>query len=81
MVNVLLGALRLVAWSQKPASRVGCPAGLQSGRLGVVVLSVSVFTWDVLEDDTPESLDVDGTSDLGIVDVRGAEITLRSDPV
>jgi len=69
VVNVLLGALGLVAWSKKPASRVRCSAGLQSGRLGVVVLSVAVFTRNVLENDTPEALDVDGTPDLGVVDV------------
>ena len=81
MVDVLLSALGLVARSQEPASGVGGSASLQPGGLGVVVLAVAVFLWDVLEDDAPEALDVDGASDLGVVDVGRAEVTLRSDPV
>ena len=38
VVDLLLGALRLVTWGQESASRFRCPAGLKSGSLGVVVL-------------------------------------------
>lgn len=81
VVDVLLGALGLVARSEEPAGRVGGPASLQPGGLGVVVLSVAVLLRDVLQDDPPETLDVDGATDLGVVDVRGAEVALGSDPV
>ena len=81
VVDVLLGALGLVTRSQEPASRVGGPASLQPGGLGVVVLSVTVLLGDVLQDDSPEAFDVYGAADLGVVDVRGAQVALGSDPV
>ena len=81
MVDVLLSALGLVAGSQESASGVRGSASLQPGGLGVVVLSVAVFLGDVLEDNAPETLNVDSAPDLGVVDVGRAEVTLRPDPV
>ena len=81
MVDVLLSALGLVAGSQESASGVWGSASLQPGGLGVVVLSVAVFLGDVLEDDAPETLNVDRAPDLGVVDVGRAEVTLGPDPV
>jgi len=81
VVDVLLGTLGLVARGKKTTSRVGEQAGLKTGGLGVVVVTVSVSLWDVLEDDSPVSFNIDSTSDLGIINIGGAKITLRSNPV
>ena len=81
VVDVLLGALGLVARSQQPAGTVGGQAGLQPGGLSVVVVAVAVALRDVLEDDPPVALNIHCSGDLGVVDVRGAEIALGSDPV
>jgi len=81
VVHVLLGALGLVAGGEESASGVWGSASLQSGGLGVVVLAVTVLLRDVLKNDPPESLDVDGSPDLGVVHVGGAEVALGSNPV
>jgi hypothetical protein len=81
VVDILLGALGLVAGSQKPAGRVGSPAGLKAGGLGVVVLSIAILLGNVLEHNSPESLNIDSTPDLGIINIRGAEVTFRANPV
>ena len=44
-------------------------------------MTISVSLWDVLEDDSPVALDVYGPCDLGVINIGGAKITLRSDPV
>lgn len=81
VVDVLLGALALVAGGEEPAGRVWGLARLQAGGLGVVVVSVSVLLGDVLQDDPPVALDIDGAPDLGVPNVRGAEVALGSNPV
>ena len=81
VVDVLLGALRLVAGGQQPAGAVREQAGLQPGGLGVVVVTVAVSLGDVLEDDPPVALNIDGPCDLGVVHVGGTEVALGSDPV
>jgi len=81
VVDVLLGALRLVARSQQPAGTVGGQAGLEPGGLCVVVVAVAVALGDVLEDDPPVALNVHCSGDLGVVDVGGAKVALRSNPV
>ena len=81
VVDVLLGALGLVARSQQPAGTVGGQAGLQPGGLSVVVVAVAVALGDVLEDDPPVALNIHCSGDLGVVNVGGAEIALGSDPV
>jgi len=81
VVDVLLGALGLVARSQQPAGTVGGQAGLQPGGLGVVVVAVAVALGDVLEDDPPVALNIHCSGDLGVVDVGGAKVALRSNPV
>jgi len=81
VVDVLLGALRLVARSQQPTGAVGGQAGLQPGRLGVVVVAVAVALGDVLEDDPPVALNIHCSGDLGVVDVGGAKVALGSNPV
>merc|ERR1719510_2841470 len=65
----------------EPAGAVGGDAGLEPGGLGVVVLAVAVLLGDVLEDDAPVALDVDGAPDLGVVDDGGAEVALGAGPV
>ena len=81
VVDVLLGALGLVAGSQQPAGTVGGEAGLEPGGLGVVVVAVAVALGDVLKDDPPVALNIHCSGDLGVVDVGGAKVTLRSNPV
>ena len=81
VVDILLGALGLIARGKEAAGRVGCLTGLQPGGLGVVVVAVAVPLGDVLEDDPPVSLHIDGPGDLGVVHVGGTEVALGSDPV
>merc|ERR1719348_424780 len=81
MIDILLGALGLVAGGEETAGRVRGLASLQPDGLGVVVVSVSVLLGDVLQDDPPVALNVDSAPDLGILDVRGAEVALGSNPV
>jgi len=81
VVDILLGALGLVARGEKTTSRVREQTGLKTGGLGIVVVTVSVSLRDVLEDDSPVSLNIDSASDLGVINIRGAKITLGSNPV
>ena len=64
VVDKLLGTLGLVARSQQPAGAVREETGLQPGGLGVVVVTVAIALRDVLQDDPPVTLDVDGSGDL-----------------
>jgi len=81
VVDILLSTLGLVARGEKTTSRVREQTGLKTGGLGVVVVTVSVSLRDVLEDDSPVSFNIDSASDLGVINIRGAKITLRSNPV
>ena len=81
VVDKLLCALGLVAGGQESAGTVREQTGLQSGGLGVVVVTIAVTIRDMLEDDSPVALNIDSTGDLGVVNIRGAEIALRSNPV
>jgi hypothetical protein len=81
VVDILLGTLGLVAGGQQSAGAVGEQTGLQSGGLGVVVVTVAVALGDVLEDDPPVTLHIDGPGDLGVVNIGGTKVTLGSDPV
>jgi len=81
VVDILLCTLGLVARGEKTTSRVREQTGLKTGGLGVVVVTVSVPLRDVLEDDSPVSFNIDSASDLGVINIRGAKITLRSNPV
>jgi len=81
VVDILLGTLGLVAGGQQSAGAVGEQTGLQSGGLGVVVVTVAVALRDVLEDDPPVTLHVDGPGDLGVVNIGGTKVTLGSNPV
>ena len=44
-------------------------------------MTIAISLRDVLEDDSPVAFDIDGTSDLGIVNIRWAKVTLRSNPM
>jgi len=81
VVDVLLGALALITRGEKAASGVGVLARFETGGLGVVVVTVAVFLGNVLEDDTPVAFNVDGATDLGVIDIGRAEIAFGSDPV
>merc|ERR1719320_1256453 len=81
LANILLGTLGLVARGKKTTSRVREQAGLKTGGLGVVVVTVSVSLRDVLEDDSPVSFNIDSTSDLGVINIGRTKVPLRSNPV
>lgn len=81
MVHILLGALALVAGGEQAAGRVREQACLQTGGLSVVVVAISIALRNVLQDNSPVALNIDSTGDLGIVNIAGAKIALRSDPV
>ena len=81
VVDILLRALAVVAGGQQAARRVGEEARLQPRGLRVVVLTVAVALRHVLHNNPPEALHVHGPLDLRIVNVGGAEVALRSDPV
>ena len=81
VVDILLGTLGLVAGGQQSAGTVREQAGLQSGGLGVVVVTVSISLRDVLQDDPPVTLNIDSPGDLGVVNIGGTKVTLGSDPV
>ena len=69
VVDILLGALGLIARGKEAAGRVGCLTGLQPGGLGVVVVSVSVLLGDVLQNDPPVALNIHSPTDLGVLDI------------
>lgn len=81
MVNVFLGTFALVTWGKETTSRVWGLTSLQTGSLGVIVLAIAIFFGDVLEDDSPVTFNINGPTDLGVVNIRWAQVTLRSDPV
>merc|ERR1719205_273480 len=60
VVDKLLCALGLVAGGEQTAGAVGEQAGLQPGGLGVVVVTIAVTLGDVLQDDPPVALNIDG---------------------
>ena len=64
VVDKLLGALGLVAGGQQATRAVREETGLQPRGLGVVVVTIAVTLGDVLQDDSPVTLDVDGSGDL-----------------
>ena len=72
VVDVLLGTLGLIAGGQQSAGAVREQAGLQSGGLGVVVVTVAITVRDVLEDDSPVAFNIHGPADLGVVNIRWA---------
>jgi len=81
VVNVLLSTLGLVARSQKSASRVWSQASFQPGGLSVIVVSIGVVLRDVLQNDSPVALNIDGPLDLAVDDLGGAQVPLGADPV
>ena len=64
VVDKLLGALGLVAGGQQATRAVREETRLQPRGLGVVVVTIAVTLGDVLQDDSPVTLDVDGSGDL-----------------
>jgi len=81
VVDILLSALGLVTGGQQTAGAFGEEAGFEAGGLGVVVVAVSISFGDVLKDDSPEALHVDGTLDTGVKDFGGAKVALWANPV
>ena len=44
-------------------------------------MTIAISLRNVLEDDSPVAFNIDCTSDLGIVNIRWAKVTLRSNPM
>ena len=72
MVNVFLSAFALVTRGKETTSRVWGLTSLQTGGLSVVVMAITIFFGDVLEDDSPVAFNIDGPADLGVVNIRWA---------
>jgi hypothetical protein len=81
MVNVFLSAFALVAWSKETTSRVRCLTSLQTSSLCVVILAIAIFFGDVLEDDSPETFDVNCSTDFRVANIRWTQVTLGSNPM
>jgi len=73
VVDILLGAVALVAWSKSTACSLWEQAGLKAGSLGVVV--------DIIDNDAPFTFNILGTFGGGIGNIRGADVTFWSSPV
>ena len=69
MVNVFLSAFALVTRGKETASRVWGLTSLQSGGLCIVVMTIAIFFGDVLEDDSPVAFNINGSTDLGVVNI------------
>ena len=72
MVYVFLSAFALVTRGKETASRVWGLTSLQAGGLCVVIMAITIFFGDVLEDDSPVAFNIHGPADLGIVYIRWA---------
>ena len=70
VVDKLLGALGLVAGGQQATRAVREETRLQARGLGVVVVAIAVTLGDVLQNDPPVTLDVDGSGDLQYVWIK-----------
>jgi hypothetical protein len=81
MVNVFLSTFTLIAWSKETASRVRGLTSLQTGSLCVVIMAIAIFFGDVLEDDSPETFNINGSTDFSVVNIRWTQITFRPDPM
>ena len=73
VVDILLGALGLVAGGQQATRAVREETRLQARGLGVVVVTIAVTLGDVLQDDSPVTLDVDGSGDLQHVWIKNGK--------
>ena len=56
-------------------------AGPKTSVLGVVIVAITIFPREKLEDDCPIVFHIDCKSDLGIVNIRWAKVALRSYPM
>jgi hypothetical protein len=81
VVNVFLSTFALVTGSKETTSRVWGLTSLQAGSLCVVIVTITIFFGNVLEDDSPVTFDINGSTDLSVVYIRWTQVTLRSDPV
>ena len=81
MVNVFLSAFALVTGGKETASGVWGLTSLQAGGLSIIVMAITVFFGDVLEDDSPVTFNINGPADLSIINIRWAQVAFRSDPV
>jgi len=73
VVDRLLGAVALVAWSKSTAGSLWEQAGLEAGSLGVVV--------DIIDNDAPFALNILSTLGGGIDNIRGADVAFWTSPV
>jgi len=81
MVNVFLSAFALVTGGKETASGVWGLTSLQAGGLSIIVMAITVFFGDVLEDDSPVTFNIDCSTDFSVVNIGWAQVTFRADPV
>ena len=81
VVDILLGTFGSVARSQKPTGRIRGQTGFQTSGLSVVVMSITVIFRHMLQNDPPEAFDVQSAKNFDVIDLAGAQITFRSNPV
>jgi len=73
VVDILLGAVTLVAWSKSTAGSLWEQTGLKTGSLRVVV--------DIIDNDSPFALNILSTLGGGIDNIRGADVAFWTSPV
>jgi len=73
VVDRLLGAVALVAWSKSTAGSLWEQTGLKTGSLRVVV--------DIIDNDSPFALNILSTLGGGIDNIRGADVAFWTGPV
>merc|ERR1719341_1293904 len=73
VVDRLLGAVALVAWSKSTAGSLREQTGLEAGRLGVVV--------DIIDNDAPFALNILSTFGGSIDNIRWADVAFWTSPV
>ena len=81
VVNVFLSAFALVTRGKETASRVWGLTSLQTGGLCVIVMAITIFFGNVLEDDSPVTFNIYCSTDLGVVNIGWAQVAFRADPV
>ena len=81
MVYVFLSAFALVTRGKETASRVWGLTSLQAGGLCVVIMAITIFFGDVLEDDSPVAFNIDCSADLSVVNIGWAQVAFWADPV
>ena len=70
VIDILLGTFRTITRSQKSAGWIRCQTSFQSGSLSIVILvTITMFMGDMLQDHSPEPFDIQSAMDLDIINL------------